>query len=65
MSKKLPIGILMIIGWILVAVFAFFAFLYKDNVVLNNLSSDAFGASLSIVLIYTITIIVLKFKKVF
>jgi len=65
MSKKLPTGILMIIGWILVAVFAFFAFLYKDNVVLNNLSSDAFGASLSIVLIYTITIIVLKFKKVF
>ena len=65
MAKKIPVGLLLITGWILVALFTYLAFFTRGSTWISNLASDAFGAALSIVLIGTITAIVLKLKKVF
>ncbi|MBU0924124.1 hypothetical protein KKG81_04505 [bacterium] len=61
--SKVPYKTLMLIGWVLTMLFAYLAF-YFDNPKINNIFSDAFGAALSIVLIYSISWVVLKVKKI-
>jgi membrane protein YdbS with pleckstrin-like domain len=62
MKGKIPYWLLLTIGWILVIVFGAVT-LYVKSERWSNMMSDAFGASLSIVLVGTLTIIILKIKR--
>ena len=61
--KKLPTITILIIGWLLTLVFGYLAYITTSDK-WSNIFSDAFGTALSIVLLTTLTIIVLKIRKI-
>ena len=62
--KKFPFKSIMVVGWGLAAMFWYTSLQVTDDRI-SNLLGEAFGASISIVALYTLTLIIVWLRKIF
>lgn len=64
MKMKIPYKTIMIVGWLLAAFFWWLSYQLNDPIAQNNIG-EAFGASLGITLLYTLTLLIIWIRNKF